>query len=118
MRAAVLAQLGRLGSDDADYGLLFEDAAVLILRKVSSDGNLRRFDFDPKAAGADFVITRGDGSRAVLEVGFGRKGTKQALSTMRDIRAVYGISVGKGSLRFNDDEMVAMVPREWFLLSC
>lgn len=118
MRAAVLAQLGRLGSDNADYGLLFEDATVLTMRKASSDGNLRRFDFDPKAAGADFVITRGDGSRVVLEVGFGRKGTKQALSTMKDVEAVYGLSAGKGSLRFNDDEKVAMVPREWLLLSC
>jgi predicted AAA+ superfamily ATPase len=118
MRAAVLAQLGRLGSDNADYGMLFEDATVLVLRKAALDGNLRRFDFDPKASGADFVITRGDGSRVVLEVGFGRKGTKQALSTMKEVEAVYGLSVGKGSLRFNDEERVVMVPREWLLLSC
>jgi hypothetical protein len=98
--------------------MLFEDATVLVLRKAALDGNLRRFDFDPKASGADFVITRGDGSRVVLEVGFGRKGTKQALSTMKEVEAVYGLSVGKGSLRFNDEERVVMVPREWLLLSC
>lgn len=118
MRAAVLAQLGRLGSDNADFGLLFEDATVLAMRRASLDGNLRRFDFDPKAAGADFIITRGDGSRVALEVGFGRKGTKQAFSTMGDVGAIYGVSVGKGALRFNDEERVAMVPREWLLLSC
>lgn len=118
MRAAVLTQLGRLGSDHADYGLLFEDATVLTLRKAHSNGNLRRFDFDPKSAGADLIITRGNGSRAVLEVGFGSKGTKQALSTMKEVGAIYGLSAGKGSLRFNDEEKVAMVPREWLLLSC
>jgi predicted AAA+ superfamily ATPase len=118
MRAAVLAQLGRLGSDHADYGLLLEDATVLTMRRASLDGTLRRFDFDPKAAGADFIITRGDGSRAVMEVGFGRKGSRQSLSTMKDVGATYGLSVGKGSLRFNDEDGVAMVPREWLLLSC
>ncbi len=118
MRAAVLAQLGRLGSDNADYGLLFEDAAVMTMRKARLDGNLRRFDFDPKVSGADFVITRGDGSRVVLEVGFGKKGIKQASSTKKDIEATYGLSAGRGSLRFNDEEKVAMIPREWLLLSC
>ncbi len=118
MRAAVLAQIGRLGRDNADHGLLFEDATVLAMRKAHLDGYIRRFDFDPQASGADFVITRGDGSRVVLEVGFGRKGSKQAVSTMKDVEATYGLSVGKGSLRFNDEERVAMVPREWLLLSC
>lgn len=118
MRAAVLYQLGRLGSDNADYGLLFEDATVLTLRKASADGHLRRFDFDPKEAGADFVITRGDGSRTVLEVGFGRKVAKQTLSAMKKVGAAYGLSIGKGRLRFNDEDKVAMIPREWLLLSC
>jgi len=118
MRAAVLTQLGRLNRDNADYGLLLEDAVVLAMRKAISDGQLRRFDFDPRASGADFVVTRGDGSRVVLEVGFGRKGTRQVLSTMADVEAVYGLSVEKGTLRFVDEDRIAMVPREWLLLSC
>ena len=118
MRAAILAQLGRLGMDNADFGLLFEDSAVLAMRKALLDGNIRRFDFDPKASGADFVITRGGGSRTGMEGGYGRKGIKQTLSTMKEVEAAYGLSVGKGPLRFDDEGRVAMVPREWLLLSC
>lgn len=118
MRAAILSQLGRLGRDDADYGLLLEDASTLVMRRASLNGHLRRFDFDPKESSADFVITRGDGSRVAMEIGFGRKGTKQVLSTMGAVGAAYGLAVGKGSLRFDDETRVAMVPREWLLLSC
>jgi hypothetical protein len=53
-----------------------------------------------------------------MEIGFGRKGTKQVLSTMGAVGAAYGLAVGKGSLRFDDETRVAMVPREWLLLSC
>jgi hypothetical protein len=53
-----------------------------------------------------------------LEVGFGRKDAILALPTMKGIEAVCGLSAGRGSLRFNDKDRVATVPREWLLLYC
>jgi hypothetical protein len=76
-----------------------------------------RFDFDPHIASADLILTREDGSRVVLEVGFRKKEKKQAGTSITNVKGAYGLVACKGELSFDDDRKVATIPREWLLLA-
>jgi predicted AAA+ superfamily ATPase len=117
MRAATLFRIGRLTNTSEVLGWLFEDVSALYLRASVREGRVLRFEYDPEEGGADFVLSRPDGSRLVLEVGYGHKGHDQIIQTSEKVRSRYGILVSDGPLAMSNDGSIVSVPREWFLMS-
>ena len=69
--------------------------------------------YDSAAGGADFVLSLPE-RRIAIEVGYGKKPTGQAESTLKKIGGKYGLVVCNSELAI--EGQVVKVPLEYFLL--
>jgi predicted AAA+ superfamily ATPase len=119
IRASLLSRIGVDISDPKWYGVLLEDAVAMYLYKSRELRLIRDFNFDPIEGGADFIVARNDGSRIVIEVGYGRKdtGMRQISVTRERAKPKYSILISDKGPDLNKDESIIFIPKELFLLS-
>lgn len=70
---------------------------------------------DPYENGADFIWQDGE-KKIVIEIGWNKKTTSQILSTMNRVCADYGILITNGSLLYDKDNKILLLPLEYFFL--
>lgn len=112
LRSAVLYEFGLFERDSKTLGMLLEDAVALYLHLLAKEGKLG-LHYDAQKGGADFIL-KGKSTGVVVEVGWGKKGLRQVVKTMRKTGINCGVVVHNGPLRKRDD--VWFLPRELFLL--
>ena len=97
--------------------MVLEDAVGLTLRRLFAEKLNASLSYDSAAGGADFII-RQNGNALIIEVGYGAKKIKQAVRTMKKVRAqsAYGVIVSDSPLTLHADENVVNVPIPYFLL--
>lgn len=117
MRVALLAKIGRWGDRPAEFGHVFEDVAMLYLRRWVKEGMIRGFDYVIEEGRSDLVIRRNDDRPLIMELSWGHKGTEQVERTMRDVGSNLGVLVADTPLGLSEDERILRLPRSWFLLS-
>jgi len=117
MRVALLAKIGRWGDRPDDFGRVFEDVAVLYLRRWAKEGMIRGFDYVIEDGRADLIIQQTDDRTMVMELSWGHKGTEQVERTMREVGSDLGVLVADTSLGLSEDGRILRLPISWFLLS-
>jgi|WetSurMetagenome_2_1015567.scaffolds.fasta_scaffold09109_7 uncharacterized protein len=117
IRTAILWNLGKWEESNDMYGSLLEDTVALYFHRLQRLGRLRMLEFDPDDNCADFIVTSKDGSRIVIEVGYGSKDCTQLHNSMMKCEAKYGLLISDGPLKVLADGRVLGIPKEVFLLS-
>lgn len=112
-RAALLAEIGLLNFD-THCGLLLQDTAMLYLHKIGRIKGLLRVSYDPTEGGTDFILGR-DSKQIPLEIGWGQKTVRQAISRVGAGEGDYGLVVSNNALSIVEN--VVHVPLKMFLLS-
>ncbi|WP_370519558.1 ATP-binding protein [Thermococcus sp. JdF3] len=112
LRSAVLYEFGLFERNSKTLGMLLEDVAAFYLHILAREKRLR-LHYDAQKGGADFILS-GRKMGIVVEVGWGKKGTRQVLRTMKKTNMDCGVVVHNGKLENRNG--VWFVPRELFLL--
>lgn len=95
-------------------GLLLEDVTGLYLRKIFRKFINASITYDSSKGGANFIVKIGD-KKIVIEVGYGKKKTKQVEFTLKRINGNYGMVISfEENLTYNDK--IVKVPLKYFLL--
>ena len=118
-RSAIFDDGGSVLPPEAMYAKLVEDAVGLVLHGTlrSKDEQTSSLTFDAREGGADFVVSVGE-RKIVLEVGIGKKGSRQVKQTAKRVQPVYSIVVSDaGTLSFDEENACVKVPLEYFLLA-
>ena len=116
IRSSILFAIGGEDLIEKHRGDLFEDVIGMYLyREISakSIGSVAYFE-KGQDLHADFALTIG-GRNFPLEVGMGKKDTRQLWSIMEELNAPYGLLCHKGVLELCEDKVVK-IPHEFFLL--
>lgn len=96
-------------------GKFLEDIVALSVYRHLREPKLSHLDYDSAKNGADFIIQMGMKNIA-LEVGYGKKGIKQVINSMKKHRSAYGMVVSRDPLEFIESENIIKIPLETFLL--
>jgi len=75
-------------------GMLLEDAVALYLHLLAKEGKLG-LHYDAQKGGADFIL-KGKSVGVVVEVSWGKKGSRQVIKTMKKTGISCGIVVYNG----------------------
>ncbi|WP_223208976.1 MULTISPECIES: ATP-binding protein [Pyrococcus] len=112
LRSAVLYEFGLFERDSKTLGMLLEDAVALYLHLLAKEKKLG-LHYDAQKGGADFIL-KGQSRGIVIEVGWGKKGLRQVIKTMKKTGLNCGVVIYNGPLKKKGE--VWFVPRELFLL--
>jgi len=108
----VLYEFGLFERDSKTLGMLLEDAVALYLHLLARERKAR-LHYDAQKGGADFIL-KNHSKGIVVEVGWGKKGLRQVIKTMKKTGLDRGLVIYNGQLKKKDN--VWFVPRELFLL--
>jgi len=115
IRSALLWSIGKNITQEM-YGKLFEDVVSLYLQKIAKTGKSISFYYDSQRNGADFIISLADGSRIILEVGYGDKGISQIKTSLKKVMPKYSLLVSERSLELDAENNIVFIPKQFFLL--
>ena len=116
IKTSLLWYVGKIASTSELYGELLEDAVSMYLYKMSEIKRSFGFYYDAKKGGADFIVCMNDGSKIIIEVGYGQKGIKQIRKSKEKIEPKYSLVISEKKLEINSEEDVVFVPKRAFLL--
>lgn len=112
LRSTVLYEFGLFERDSKTLDMLLEDTVALYLHLLARERKAK-LHYDAQKGGADFILK--DHSKGiVVEVGWGKKGLRQVIKTMKKTGLNRGLVIYNGQLKKKDN--VWFVPRELFLL--
>ena len=98
--------------DEVSYGSLLEDVVAFYLYLFSKKRGYS-LGYEPKKGGADFVLVSPYLDKIVIEVGLGKKSSKQVLKSMERLGASNGVVVGD---RLGVEDNILYIPWKGFLL--
>lgn len=97
-------------------GKLLEDSVGSHLYRefiLRSSGIIR---YDSAQGGADFILQISNDKKIIIEVGMGKKDSKQVISTMQKIKTDYGIIFSNTELYFNKETNIITIPLDYYFL--
>jgi len=83
-------------------------------RMFPSFGN-SSLTYDASKGGADFIVTLGN-QKIVIEVGVGKKGYKQIITTAQKVNSKYNIIISNNELEYSEEYNAIKIPLNFFLL--
>lgn len=107
--------LGSSYQYDNYKGKLLEDAVGLYFYRILGLRFGASLTYDSSAGGADFILTL-QNKKIMVEVGYGEKGLKQVVNSLKSIGGDYGLSISPSRLKFSEQENAVSVPLSYFLL--
>jgi len=114
IRAALIHLTDSRAIDTQHKGKLLEDSVGMYLYRNFSGVTGASLGYDDAQGGADFIVDAG-GKRIVVETGWSKRDGSQAVKTMQDVKASYGLLVTKSSVLEEKDNVIK-VPFEYFFL--
>ncbi len=96
-------------------GSLFEDLAGMYLTRILPKFGDFSLTYDSSKGGADFIITMRE-QKIIIEVGAGKKGYKQIISTSKKVKSKYNIIISNNELEYSEEYNAIKVPLNYFLL--
>ncbi len=114
IRAALIHLTDSRAIDVQHKGKLLEDSVGMYLYRNFAGTVGASLGYDDAKGGADFVIDAG-GRRIVVETGWNKRDGTQAVQTMKDAKANYGLLVTNSSV-VEEKNGVVTVPFEFFFL--
>jgi hypothetical protein len=116
VKAAFLSTMGSNLDSREILGQLLEDTYLMYMLILKSKGVISDFCHLPRKGSADLSITARDGSRIIVEIGYGRKGSSQIISTMESHSAKYGVVISNRELELEENRNILFIPRELALM--
>lgn len=113
-RAMYFSFVGNIISQENYMGKLLEDTVGLYLSRCLSNKKAS-LTYDASQSGADFIIGINN-EKIVAEVGYGKKGTNQVVSTSKKVNPKYGIVISMSPLSIDDSKQIVNIPLSYFLL--
>lgn len=114
IRAALIHLTDSRAIDAQHKGKLLEDSVGMYLYRNFSGITGASLGYDDAQGGADFIVDAG-GKRIVVETGWNKRDGSQAVKTMQDVKASYGLLVTNSSVLEQKDNIIK-VPFEYFFL--
>ncbi|NUM32952.1 MAG: ATP-binding protein [Candidatus Brocadiae bacterium] len=114
-RAMEYGFIANIAQIDIQKGKLLEDIVGLYLMRLLKDQPEYSLTYDSGKGGADFIVGF-QSSKIVIEVGYGKKGIKQAILTAEKVEPKYSLVVAEGNLKMDKEKKIVYVPLEYFLL--
>ncbi len=114
IRAALIHITDSRAIDTQHKGKLLEDSVGMYLYRHFSSVIGASLGYDDAQGGADFIIDAG-GKRIVVETGWNKRNPSQAIQTMQEVKANYGLLVSNSSLLEQKNDVV-IVPFDFFFL--
>jgi predicted AAA+ superfamily ATPase len=114
IRAALLHLTDSRAIDAQHKGKLLEDSVGMCLYRHFSGIVGASLGFDDTKGGADFIIDA-HGKRIVVETGWNKHDARQAIQTMQEIKADYGLVVTNSAVLEQRNNIVT-VPFDFFYL--
>lgn len=114
IRAALIHLTDSRAIGTQHKGKLLEDSIGMYLYRHFSNVIGASLGYDDAQGGADFIVDA-VGKRIVIETGWNKQDASQAIQTMQDTRANYGLLVTSSSLLMHKENVVT-VPFEFFFL--
>lgn len=116
-RAMYYNLIGSVEQYDNYKGRLLEDIVGMYLTKAFASNIGVSLSYDGRAGGADFILSiKPQGEKIVIEAGTGRKGTRQAVYTLKHIKGKYGLIISPSQLTLHIEDNCVVIPLEYFLL--
>ena len=116
-RAMYYNLIGSVEQYDNYKGRLLEDIVGMYLTKAFVNNIGVSLSYDSREGGADFILSiRSRKEKIVLEVGTGKKGTRQAVYTLKHIKGKYGLIISPSQLTLHIEDNCVVIPLEYFLL--
>jgi len=116
IRMSLLGLVGKEATYHTRLGHLMEDIAAMHFHREFVSSGMASLSYDSAAGGADFILQMANQRDVVVEIGMGKKGMKQVMTTMKKIKSDYGIVVSDGLLKKSDDGRVICIPLQFFLM--
>ncbi len=114
IRAALIHLTDSRAIDTQHKGKLLEDSVGMYLYRYFAGVIGASLGYDDMQGGADFII-EARGKRIVVETGWNKRDGNQAIQTMKNTKATYGLLVTNSSALENKDSVLT-VPFEVFFL--
>jgi predicted AAA+ superfamily ATPase len=116
-RAMYYNLVGSVEHYDQYKGKLLEDVCGMSLFRLFANTIGVSITYDSAEGGADFIFsTSPQKGKIVLEVGSGRKGFEQVVSTLKKVEGKYGVVISQTELFLQREENCISVPLAYFLL--
>jgi predicted AAA+ superfamily ATPase len=114
IRAALIHLTDSRAIDTQHKGKLLEDSVGMYLYRHFSGIIGASIGYDDAQGGADFIVDAG-GKRIVIETGWNKRDASQAIQSMQEAKAQYGVLVTSSSVLEQKNNVVT-VPFEFFYL--
>lgn len=114
IRAALIHLTDSRAIDTQHKGKLLEDSVGMYLYRHFANIIGVSLGYDDARGGADFIVDAG-GKRIVIETGWNKRNGDQAIQTMREVKANYGLLVTNSSVLEQKNNVVT-VPFTFFFL--
>ena len=115
LRYSYLSVRESIGIFENYQGSLLEDLVGMYLVRILPKFGDFSLTYDSSKGGADFIVTIGN-KKIVIEVGAGKKGCKQIISTSEKIKPKYNIIVSNNKLEYSEEYNAVKMPWNYFLL--
>ncbi len=97
-------------------GKLLEDFVGAHLYREFETKGRGKIRYDSEEGGADFVLQIENSKQIVIEVGKGKKDTKQVVQTMNKTKSDYGLIYASNELLLNEENNVVFVPLDYVFM--
>jgi len=115
LRFSYLSSRESIGLFENYQGSLFEDIVGMYLDRIIPPFGGFSLTYDVSEGGADFIVTLGN-QKVVIEVGAGKKGYKQIMTTALKVNSKYNIIISKNELEYSQEFNALKIPLNYFLL--
>jgi uncharacterized protein len=114
---ATLHQIAGVAATDATRkGKLLEDLVGLYFYREFVIKRLADFTHNYGEGHADFMLQTASGMRIPVEVGMGNKGSRQVVTTMKDVQCSYGVVISSSELGIDNANNILYIPLSLFYL--
>ncbi|PIP27493.1 MAG: hypothetical protein COX30_01580 [Candidatus Moranbacteria bacterium CG23_combo_of_CG06-09_8_20_14_all_39_10] len=115
LRFSYLSSRESIGVFENYQGSLFEDVVGMYLNRMFPSFGNSSLTYDASKGGADFIVTLGN-QKIVIEVGVGKKGYKQIITTAQKVNSKYNIIISNNELEYSEEYNAIKIPLNFFLL--
>ena len=115
-RAMYYKMIGSTITPEQAQGKLREDLVAMYLHRILAKNVNSALTYDSAKGGADFILSLGS-RKIVLEVGAGKKGSRQVVATAKKVKPAYSLIISANDLAYSAEFKAVKVPWELFLLS-
>lgn len=116
IRQALMSITGLTGTLKTREGKLIEDVVGMHLYREFLTPGIGTLTYDSAQSGADFILQIIGQRQIAMEIGRGKKGSRQLLNTMEKVKCNYGLSFSKSELTLHKEENIVQIPSYYLLL--